>query len=221
MRTVVSPWSARVCKLVRRRATLALLVVLAAMSCGGLPRTNYYTLRLSSPPPARDPKTGFVLGVEHFRAPEILRDDRIVFYESPTQLNFYQYHRWGSDPTSMLTELVARRLEQTGVFAVVHLLPSREPVDYFLRGRLLSFEEVDYETGVRGRVGLDLTLVRSRDQKMLWSETRQVESATQGKGVPGVVDALNAASQQLLDEALPGLIASIEHDFQQELRPSR
>jgi len=203
------------------RAALALLLVLASVSCGSVPRTSYYTLRVPAPPEAKDPKTALVLGVEHFRAAEILRDDRIVFYESPTQMNFYQYHRWSADPATMLTELVARRLDQAGAFAAVRRLPSRDPVDYVLRGHVHNFEEVDYESGVHARVTVEMALVRSRDRKTLWSQSRQVETATQGKGVPGVVDALNTATVRLMDELLPVLVAQVEQDAQQNSKPSQ
>jgi len=156
-----------------------------------------------------------VLGIERFSAPEILRDDRLVYYESATQLNFYQYHRWSSEPATMMRDLVAQRLAQMGLFAEVRLLPAREPVDYLLRGRLLNFEEVDYASSVQGRAALELTLVRTRDRKVLWTAVRQAQSAVQGRGTPAVVEAVNAASEQVLSELLPLLVARAEQDIQQ------
>src|ERR1700694_3671313 len=97
----------------------ALWMALACSSCGSLPSTNYYTLRVPPPPQSADPKTALALGVEHFRADEMLRDDRIVFYQSPTAMNFYEYHRWSSDPATLMTELTARWLDQMGVFSRV------------------------------------------------------------------------------------------------------
>ena len=192
---------------------LALLAVGLAVSCGGLPKTNYYALRLPASVPVSDPKTDFVLGVEHFRALDVLRDDRIIYYESPTRLNFYQYHRWSSDPATLLSELTARLLREKRIFADVCLLPSREPVDYVLKGRVFNFEEVDEEAGSKARVGFELTLVRSRDRKVVWSEERHAEQPIQAKGVEGVVDALNASTEALLREVLPGLAAQVERDF--------
>ncbi len=192
-----------------------LLALLMLVSCGSLPKTYYYTLQLPAPPSATDAKTNFVLGVEHFRASEVLRDDRIVFFESPTQLNYYEYHRWGSDPATMLQELALRKLERSGVFAQVLRLPTRTHVDYMLKGQVLSFEETDYEEGVQGRVTLEMTLVRSSDGTMVWSDMRRVERPAEGPGVPGVVKALNESSDQLMNEALPGLIAQVESEFAQ------
>lgn len=216
MKTAKSSWSVwRPRLFLRAAAALGLLGALVGASCGGaIPKTHYYTLQAPAPPPSNDPKTNFVLGVERCRAPEILRDDRLVYFESPTQMNFYQYHRWGSDPATMLTELLAQWLDGMGVFAQVRLLPSREPFDYVLRGQLLSFAEVDYEGAAKARVALELTLVRSRDHKVVWSARRQAESPVQEKGVAAVANALSASSHQLLREMLPGLVAQIEKEYQ-------
>jgi len=154
-----------------------------------------------------------VLGVEHFRAAEMLRDDRIIYYESPTQMNFYQYHRWGSDPATMLTELAAQWLEDMEIFVQVRMLPVREPVDYILRGRVFSFEEVDYEGGGKARVNRELLLVRCPDHKVVWTARHQAETPIPEKGMAGVVSALNASTHQLLREVLPGLVAQVEQDL--------
>ena len=163
-------------------AAVGLVAVLVWASCGGSPPMHYYTLETPSAPPPSDPTTNLVLGIEHFRGPEIMRDDRIVHYESSTQLNFYQQHRWSAEPTAMLAELCHRWLEQKGVFAEIRLAPYRDPVDYSLRGRVLDFEEVDEPTGVKGRVSLELTLIRSRDRQVVFFERRQAEVGAEEKG---------------------------------------
>lgn len=192
---------------------LGLLAVFVAASCGGVPKTHFYTLQLPPPPASGDAKTGYVLGVERFHASEALRDDRIIYYETPTQLNYYEYHRWVSDPAGMLEELVARKLDRAGVFAEVRRLSSGMGADFILRGRVLNFEEVDDEVGVHGRVALELNLVRASDGATVWSDTRLVERPAEGTGVPGVVKALNASSEQLMNESLAGLIAQVESEF--------
>jgi len=205
----------------RRVAAVAgLLAALALAACGGAPRMYYYTLRMPAPPARSDPKTAFALGVEHFRAPEMLRDDRILYYQSPTEMNFYEYHRWGSDPASMFSDLALGWIQGTGVFTEARMLPAREPVDYILRGRLEHFEEVDEAGGSKGRVGVELTLLRSSDHKVVWSDRRQAESAVEEKGVAGVVQALNESSQQLLREALPGMIEQVEREYKSSQGPT-
>ncbi len=205
----------------RRRITapaavaFGLVVILLCASCGGAPKVHYYTLQTPTAPAPSDPKTNSVLRVERFRGPDIMQDDRIVYYQSSLQLNFYQQHRWSADPTAMLAEQCQRWLEQTGVFAQVRLAPYRERVDYTLRGRVLHFEEVDDPSGVKGRVGIELTLVRSCDGQVVFFGRRQAETAAQEQGVVGVVSALNSATRQLLDEMMPGLVSNVKHAYRE------
>jgi ABC-type uncharacterized transport system auxiliary subunit len=151
--------------------------------------------------------------VEHFRAPEMLRDARIVYYVSPTQVNYYQRHRWASDPATLLSEYTAQWVESSGVFREVKMLPARDRVDYTLGGSVLSFEEVDSDGGAKVRLGLALSLVRTSDHKLVWLGEQRRETSLQERGVEGVASALSAACAQVLRDMLPGLTTQVEQDF--------
>jgi ABC-type uncharacterized transport system auxiliary subunit len=194
-------------------AFLVLLAIAFAAGCGGVPKTSYYTLQVPAAPAPTDPRTNYTLGVEHFRAPQILRDDRIVYYVSPTQMNFYEHHRWGSDPATLLSEFTAHWLETSGVFTQVKMLPVRERVDYTLGGNVTSFEEVDSEGAGKVRLALALSLVRTRDHKLVWSGEQRLETPLAEHGVEGVASALNASCAQALRQIVPGLITQVEQDF--------
>lgn len=200
------------------RLGLALLAGVGAVllaSCGGVPRTRYYTVAVPAPAPANTAKTSLVLDVPRFQAAEVLRDDRILYYHSPTELNYYEYHRWTTYPADMMAEQVARRLRAMGVFSEVRLFSYSASGDYILRGRLLNFDELDYEAGGMARVGLELSLVRTRDNKMVWSGTREASQPIHEKGVAGVVKALNTAAVQVLDQLLPELASETSREVQQ------
>jgi ABC-type uncharacterized transport system auxiliary subunit len=195
--------------------TLCLGVLLAAVSCGSIPPTNFYALRVPPAPAPPAPRTQAVLGIERLGAPEVLRHDRLVYYSSANQVGFYDYHRWVADPASMLREDLARRIRAGGLFADVQLLPARAESNYFLRGRVLHFEEVDYEGGPSGRAGLELTLVRASDRQVVWSGSKLAKTAAAGQGHAGVVEALNAATDQVLGELVPQLLTRAEEDLKQ------
>jgi ABC-type uncharacterized transport system auxiliary subunit len=192
---------------------LGLLATVLATGCGSVPKTYYYTLQLPAAPAPDDVKTNYVLGIEHFRSPEVLRDDRIVYYVSPTEMNFYEHHRWGSAPATLLSEFTAQWLESSGVFAQVKMLPVREPVDYTLGGKVLSFEEIDLAGEPKVRLALALSLERTRDHRLVWSGEQRLETPLPERGVEGVASGLNASCAQALRELAPGLIAQIEQDF--------
>lgn len=206
-------------KTVRRAgiAAVGLALVLLLASCGSIPKTYYYTLEIPPPPSVVNPhpRTALVLGIERFRAPDFLRDDRIVYYESPTQVNFYQYHRWAAEPAELFAETIARRLRRAELFTEVRKLPARATVDYILRGHVLNFEEVDEPAGVKGRVALQLSLIRAKDQAVVWTGSRTAERPAVRNGVPGVVEALNASSEQVLEDLLRDLTARVEHEVAQ------
>lgn len=198
---------------IRAGAALGFLAVIFTLGCGSIPKTYYYTVQAPALPAAGNAKTTYALGVEHFRAPEILRDDRIVYYLSPTEINYYEHHRWGAEPATLLSEFTVQWLESSGVFAQVNMFPLRERADYTLGGEVLNFEEVDSGGGAKVRLGLDLSLVRSSDGKLVWSGRQKLEMPVQGPGVEGVSSTLNAACAQALGQMVPGLLAQVEQDF--------
>jgi len=183
-------------------------------ACGGkIPPTRYYTLNYPALAPAADAKTNFVLEIEPFNASENLRDDRILYYESPTQFSYYEYHHWSPDPGTLVTEMTKRRLHEMAIFAHVRSAPTHEPADFVLRGRLLNFEELDYEPGGKVRVALEMHLLRASNHKTMWAERREVQIPITKSGVDGVVNALSSATDQILSQTLPGLGAEVEREF--------
>jgi ABC-type uncharacterized transport system auxiliary subunit len=212
--------ASRVRKILRSVFGAILAATVITCACGGVPKTRYYTVAMPPPSAPTDSRTHFVLDIPRFQAPDVLRDDRILYYVTPTELNRYEYHRWSADPAEMMAELIARRLRGMEVFRQVRLFPRTTPGDYVLRGRLLDFEELDYEAGGRVRVSLELELLRARDHKVIWSGMRHSEQGIQGKGVANVVAALNTSADQVLNEVLPGLVAEVEREPKQSPSPS-
>lgn len=189
------------------------LLALLMMGCGGkIPSTHYYSLKFPPPSPPAEPKTSLTLSIEPFRAAMNLRDDRILYYESPIEFSYYEYHLWSPDPATLLAELTHRHLDRMAIFRHVHIAPNMDRTDYSLQGRLLNFDELDYVPGGRARVALNLVLVRNKDHKVIWSDRREVEHPVEGSGVSGVVEALSAASNQLLSDSLPALVSAVEQD---------
>jgi ABC-type uncharacterized transport system auxiliary subunit len=183
-----------------------LLVALLLTACASTPKTRYYTLRTPPPPAATSARTHLTLQVERFDAPDLLQDNRIIYYTSPTQLNFHEYHRWSSDPGDLLSEMAMKFFARTGLFQQVYAYPAPVNADYTLRGRVLDLDELKYNSegsGTSGaaRLGLKLDLLQSRQNKVVWSARLEQTEQIRGNNVQGAVDAMNIVAERLLQNA--------------------
>jgi len=184
----------------------ALLLLLGLAGCGKAPPTYYY--RVSYRPPAikNASPTGARVGVELPRAEHLLRQDRIVYFTSGNELNFYQQHRWAESPVYMVQALLVRRLQESGLFAEVAPFRAQRNLDYVLRGRLLALEEVDRGSGdIQARFGLSLELIRQEDGQVVWRGQAQRQRPVAVKTVEAVVKALDAAVAGVLEELTASL----------------
>jgi ABC-type uncharacterized transport system auxiliary subunit len=168
-----------------------------------------YTLKVPEPPQVPASPSTIVIGVEHFSAVAPIDDSRILRYESPTQLKYYDEDRWVSEPTTMIPELSARYLERMGIAHQARVLPWVESMDYILQGQILSFEEVVSGERREARVALELTLLRFPARQVVWDGTFRSLQPVSGDGVSAVVDALSAATHQVLKEGLTALSAQL------------
>jgi ABC-type uncharacterized transport system auxiliary subunit len=198
-------------------------VLLAALLCAGCastPKTRYYTLRAPQPPAAITPGMQLILQVERFEAPDLLLDNRMIYYTSPTELNFHEYHRWSSDPGDLLSDLAMKFFARTSLFRRVYAYPAPVNADYTLRGRVLDLDELKYETagGKSGeaRLGLKLDLLQVQQNKVVWSSRLEQRVPIQGGGVQGAVEAMNIAAERLLQNAYAGISQALEHEGAQE-----
>ncbi len=204
-----------------KAAASALLTSLVFAACASAPKTHYFTLQVPPPPSSPEPRTHFVLQVERFEAPYVLSDNRIIYYTSPTELNFHEYNRWSSDPAELLSETAMKYFAETGLFQHVYPYPAPVQADFTLRGRVLNFDEMRYKKkagakSTEARLGLKLDLLQTQQNKVVWSARLEQTSPIKEEKVPEVVDALNVAADQLLRNAYSGISQVVEHEFAQK-----
>lgn len=180
------------------------LTALLMSACGKVRYPNYHTLALApSPPPAGN--GGQALGslaVRDLETPPYLRQGRIVYRESPTEIGFYEYHRWVTNPGMIVTNAMIDSLRSSDLFSQVDSYVSHIKPDFLLRGRLERLDEIDYGGVVRVEVKLSAQLVNLRTASPVWSgeeaETARVEKAT----VDSVVTVMTYAAQKCIDRLL-------------------
>lgn len=185
--------------------TCILSGALLATGCGKVRYPNYYTLALAptlSPASNGGPALG-PLAVREFNVPAYLRQGRIVYRESPTQIGFYQYHRWVTNPGSTVTTAIVGTLRPSGLFSNVESDASHMKPDFLLTGQVERLDEIDYGGEVGVEVKLSAQLQDARSKCTVWSgaeaETARVE---QKATMNSVVIEMSRAVQKCIDSLL-------------------
>ena len=160
-----------------------LIVALVTTSCGKVRYPNYYTLALAPTlaPAGKGGATFGTLVVRDFETAAYLRQGRIVYRESPTQVGYYEYHRWVADPGTAAATAVIGSLRSSGLFSQIDSDARHIKPDFLLTGKLERLDEIDYPGAVRVEVKLSARLVDLRTASLVWSgdkaETARVEKA--------------------------------------------
>lgn len=187
--------------------TVALAIPTLFGGCAGKVRyPTYYTLNVPPPPdPRASPDARASVAVREFRSPSYLHQGPVAYRVSAEQIDFYDYHRWASDPRQIATTAVADRLRASGHFAEVALDDGRSHADYVVSGRLEKLEEIDYEGGVKVEVALSAQMTELRTGTVVWSNSASdIENVGQ-RNVPAVVSEMS----HTLDLTIEKLLATI------------
>ena len=222
MKTVASQSKASAGRALYPKATgLALLAILLSTACASTPKTHYYTLRTPPPPAEVNPQTHFTLQVQRFDVPDLLVDNRIIYFTAPSELNFYEYDRWSSDPGEMLSELTMRFFAETKLFQQVYAYPAPIKADYTLRGRVIDLGQMKYVKESQGKSGvarlsLKLDLLQTQQNKVVWSARLEQTAPIEKDNVKAAVEAMNLAAARVLQGAYGSISQIVEHQVAQK-----
>ncbi len=183
-------------------ACLATFLAIATVSCGSTRPVKYYELQVPTAPAVAANPYPISLLVGRVTAPHVFRDDRLVYSSGPEQLGTYAYHRWAEPPDDMIEAMLIEALRASGQYRSVERVSSNARGDYILRGRLISFEEVD-KPALAARFAIELELFYPKTGTTVWSQSYSHDEPVAASGgkkkkveVAEVVDALNRDVQQ-------------------------
>jgi uncharacterized lipoprotein YmbA len=189
---------------VRALTTVGLLTLLTCGCSGRIKYPRYYTLSIAPevkelPASARRPIT---VAVQRFATPPYLRQGRIVYRQGPNQVDFYEYHRWASDPGAAITTALVEGLRSTQRISLEEPAYGQDQSDYVLSGRLERLDEIDYDGGVKVQTKLSAELKSSRTGAVVWTGEVTRESTVDRRDVRDVVQQMSNSLQASVDELL-------------------
>ncbi|HET19902.1 MAG TPA: hypothetical protein ENO16_04770 [Chromatiales bacterium] len=133
--------------------------------------------------------------------------EQIAYRRAPYRLDYYSRSRWAEPPAEMLGDLMARALEDAGLYRVVLGPAARLPADLRLHTELIALEHVIHGTsqtqGSEVRLAMRMQLVETRSARVLATSTFEIVRPAFSADAPGAV----AAANEAVREALAAMIA--------------
>jgi len=179
-----------------------------------VPQNHYYTLRADLPaPPPPASSLPVSLAVARFTAASrALAQERLVYRTAPHRVDFYEYHRWTDPPPDLVTRILIDRLTASGLFRSVTRVQTGEASDFILGGRVESLEEIDSGQDVSVRVAITAELTDAKARAIVWTARGVKEAPVRDRSVDGVVQALNEALADSLEQITRSLLKKWDAD---------
>jgi ABC-type uncharacterized transport system auxiliary subunit len=202
-----------------RRIVFAVVVASAITGCGSARYPAHYILNFEPSARASTPGRGTgTLAVRELRCPDYLCEGRIVYRATPSQVGFYQYHRWAVSPGAMIADYLAERIRARALFASVSGDESHVTSDFVLNGAIERLEEVDERRGVATVCTISAQLLDTRTGSVVWSGTTTERVAVERRDVAGVVNGLTTAVRTSVDRLVTEMERELERNAATPIR---
>ena len=173
---------------------------LLAVNCASTHPVHFYTLGSATPAVHQGNPDGVTILVGTIATPEALQDGRIRYRAGANEVGAYEYHRWMEQPGAMVRVSLVRALRSSGKYHRVLESSSSAIGDYFIRGRLYEFGEVD-SPAIQTRISLQLELVDRKTNHSVWDRLLEREEPASGKSIKEVVESMDRNLRQVVSEA--------------------
>jgi cholesterol transport system auxiliary component len=187
-------------------SALAFATLGLAAGCAASRPITYYQLTVptASAPASQAPfPVTIIVGLP--AAPDLYRDNRLVYSVGDQKLGAYEYERWVAPPPELIRDVILRNLRASGHYAGVYTPQSKAGGDYILRTRLYEFKEQDSGTNLVGRLIMDVELQNSRTGATVWQSYYNHDVPISAKTLPDVVAALNTNVQMAANDIGAGM----------------
>ena len=182
---------------------ICLALTLAACMDLKQPRNKieYYTLEYDPPAPDHHPPLSAPIRVNQFSVSPIYNTNRIIYREGLFKREAYVYHKWRANPADVVTYLLRRDLQQSGLFKAVVSRESRLPSAYVLEGSVDEFLEWNKKTGWEAYLSLSVTLMQENEpdisKKILFQKTYFASKACREKNPGALAEAMSLAMSEI------------------------
>jgi ABC-type uncharacterized transport system auxiliary subunit len=187
-------------------AALALLALGLMAGCGASRPINYYQLTNPgsvAPATAQPLPVSIIVGLP--AAPDLYRNNRVVYAVGDQKIGAYEYERWIGPPPELIRDVILRDLRSSGRYEGVYTPQGKTGGDYLLRMRIYDFKELDSGSSLMGRLTMDVELQNTKTGSTVWQTYYNHDEPISAKTVPDVVAALNRNVQMAANDIASGM----------------
>jgi len=201
------------CRIIRRTgvALLMIPVLLTACSLPGrkaAPPIQTYLLQTvpaeqhQAASPAATPC--FDLGLSRPDAGPGFDTPRMAYVDQPHRLNYFAYHQWADTPARMLGAALQRRLETSGLFRAVIMLPTSVPLTLDLRldTELIGLQQVFTAETSHVLLEIRATLMALTQRRLLAGRVFVIQEPAIERNPDAGVAAANQATEKFMQDLL-------------------
>lgn len=185
-----------------------LLAGALVLGCGSAPVNSYYTLA-NKPKVAKgtgDKKLcDKPLGVDSVLVSPPYDLRRIVFRPDSLEIRYYSRRYWASPPEDMVTKLVTRRLETSGLFHQVDSEMNLSRPHLTLQVKLHAIEELDMDKQWNAHLAMGFTLLNDDSGEVLWQHQFDATQKVVKQEIKEVITVLNDIFNAEMDKSLISL----------------
>ncbi len=171
-------------------------------ACGSVPPTYYYKIDYEVAHAQNSAVHPVTIGVSQFGADVLYESDKIVYRDSPYEVQFYHYRRWIAPPKQIVTEKTYQQFRASGMFQRVVRLPSTFQIDYVLKGRITAFEEWDEGQSWYGVVTIEFQLHSPNSNEVVWEDVISERTASGKKEPAEVVKAISESLNKVVARSI-------------------
>lgn len=181
---------------------LTILTIALLSNCGSVPSTYYYRVDYQMPSPQRGEALPATLAIDRFDTDIIYEGERIVYRNSPYEVQYYHYRRWVAPPRKLVENAALDQFRNAGLFQRVIAAGAPESRDYVLKGRLKAFEEWDEAETWFGQVTVFFELLDSDNNTVVWQQEISHKKSAGSKEPVAVVASISESLKTVIQEAI-------------------
>ena len=194
--------------------TLGLIVILAGCALRSRETITYHVFNYPSPvKETQSPIPGTLMVYRFLPAPSV-DIDTLVVSQSPGTEQPALLHRWEDNPADMVTELVLRDLDSSGLFEKTVDQLSSARYRYALEGIIRNLQGTVADGKGKALIAIDATLIdfegRVGLEKNLLKKLYKIEVPSQDATPDSIIRALNLAVKEFSERLRDDIRAAVE-----------